>query len=328
MRKRDFITLLGGAVAAWPLAARAQQQAMPVIGFLNGGAREANASNLAEFHKGLGETGYVEGRNVTLEYQWVEGRYDALPVLTADLVRRRVAVIVTPGFPLAARAARDATSAIPIVFGIGEDPVKLGLVESLNRPGGNATGINFFSGELMKKRLGLLRELLPRATRVALLVNPADSVRTEYVLSEVQAAAQILALRIDVRRAGTIQEINAAFTAFGRDRADALLLGPDGFFNNRRVQLANLAAHHAFPTMFASRNYVEVGGLMSYGTDLGVMFRQVGVYAGRIPKGTKPAELPVLQSTKFELAINIQTARMLDLEIPPTLLARADEVIE
>jgi len=328
MRRREFITLLGGAAAAWPLAARAQQQAMPVIGFLNGGAREANASNLAEFHKGLGETGYVEGRNVTLEYQWVEGRYDALPVLTADLVRRRVAVIVTPGFPLAARAARDATSAIPIVFGIGEDPVKLGLVESLNRPGGNATGINFFSGELMTKRLGLLRELLPRATRVALLVNPADSVRTEYVLSEVQAAAQVLALRIDVRKASTIQEINAAFTAFGRDRADALLLGPDGFFNNRRVQVANLTARHAFPTMFASRNYVEVGGLMSYGTDLGVMFRQVGVYAGRILKGTKPAELPVLQSTKFELVINIQTARMLDLEIPPTLLARADEVIE
>src|SRR5262249_49324782 len=292
------------------------------------GTRDANVSHVAQFRKGIGETGYVEGQNITVEYHWLEGRYDGLPVLAADLVRRRVAVIAAPGFPLGARAAKDATSTIPIVFGIGDDPVRLGLVPSLNRPGGNITGINFFAGELVPKRLGLLREVIPRATRVALLVNPADSVRTEHVVSEAQAAAQSLALQIDVRKASTIQEINAAFTAFARDRADALLVGPDGFFNTRRVQIANLTARHAFPTMFGARNYVEVGGLMSYGTDPGDMFRQVGVYAGRILKGAKPADLPVLQSTKFELVINIQTARTLDLDMPSTLLAQADEVIE
>jgi ABC-type uncharacterized transport system substrate-binding protein len=328
LKRRKFITLLGGAATVWPLALRAQQPAFPVIAFMSGGARDPNTSNVAEFRKGLSETGYIADRNVTVEYHWLEGRYDSLPVLIADLVHRRVAVIATPGFPPAARAAKDATSAIPIVFGVGEDPVKLGLVESLNRPGGNATGINFFSGELTAKRLGLLRELLPRAARIAVLVNPADPVRTEYVMSEVQTAALALGLQIQVLKASTIQEINAAFTTLVRDRTDALFVGSDGFLNNRRVQLANLTARHALPTIFGTRNYVEVGGLMSYGADLGDMFRQVGVYTGRILKGAKPADLPVLQPTKFELVINIQTAKLLGLEIPPTLLARADEVIE
>jgi putative tryptophan/tyrosine transport system substrate-binding protein len=328
MRRREFITLLGGAAAAWPLAARAQQPAVPVIGLLTSGSRDANVSNVAEFRKGLHDAGYVEGQNVMMEYRWDDGQYDRMPELAAELVRRRVAVIATPGSPPAARAAKAATATIPIVFGIGEDPVKLGLVASLDRPGGNLTGINFFSGELVAKRLGLLRELLPGATRVALLVNPADSARAEYVLSEAQTAARVLGLQIEILKASTVQEINAAFATLMRDPADALFVGPDGFFNTRRVQFANLAARHRLPTTFAVRNYVEVGGLMSYGTDLGGMYREVGVYTGRILKGAKPADLPVLQSTKFELVINIQTARMLELEIPPTLLAHTDEVIE
>jgi putative ABC transport system substrate-binding protein len=326
MKRREFITLLGGAATAWPLAARAQQSAMPVIGVLDARSPGANENSLRAFRQGLKDTGYAEGENVAIEYRWAEDRFDRLPELAADLVRRKVSVIVAPANN-PALAAKAATSAIPIVFGVGEDPVKLGLVASLARPGGNATGINLLTGEVVAKRLGLLRELVPAAVRLAVLANPANPI-TSSMLGALEPAARGLAMQVQTYNAGTIGEIDAAFAAFVREQPHALFVAPDAFFLTRRVQFAALAVRHALPAVYSVRQYVEVGGLMSYGTSLLDMYRQVGVYTGRILKGAKPSDLPVVQSTKFELVINAQIARMLGLDVPPTLLARADEVIE
>src|SRR6266545_477005 len=303
-RRKFLATLLGGAAASWPLAARAQQPATPVVGFVNAGSTDAPLA--AAFRKGLNEAGYVEGHNVTVEYHWLEGQFDRLPVLMADLVRRRVAVIATPAGNLAALAAKAATTTIPIVFGVGNDPVQLGLVASLARPGGNATGINFFNAELAAKRLGLLHDLVPKAVRIAVLVNPANA--PETALRDISEAARAIGLQIQFLNASTSREIEAAFATLVRDRADALFVAGDTFFVSRRVQFATLAARHGIPAAYATREVVEAGGLMSYATDGADMFRQVGVYAGQILKGAKPADLPVLQSTKFEFVVNLQTA--------------------
>jgi putative tryptophan/tyrosine transport system substrate-binding protein len=326
MRRRKFIAGLGAA--AWPVVARAQQPGVPVVGLVNGGSPDASTDLVAAFRKGLGETGYVEGRNVTVEYHWIEGQYARLPSLMADLVRRRVAVIATPGYPIAAIAAKAATATIPIVFGAGDDPVKLGLVASLARPAGNATGINIFSSEVVAKRLGLLHELLPKAIRIAVLVNPGNAVTVETTLRSVQDAARTIGLQIQVLNATTSGEIDAAFDILARERPDALFLGPNTFFTSRRLQIVTLAAHARIPAFYVNRDFVAVGGLMSYGTDNADMYRQVGVYTGNILKGAMPADLPVVQSTKFELVINLATAKALGLTIPETLLATADEVIQ
>jgi putative ABC transport system substrate-binding protein len=328
MRRRDFIQVTAGSIATWPLAARAQQAALPVVGLVNPRSPEASARHAAAFRKGLNETGYVEGQNVMVEYHWLDGQYDRLPSLMADLVRRRVAVIATPGFTAAAPAAKAATTSIPIVFGVGEDPVKLGLVASLARPGGNATGMNFFTGEITAKRLGLLRDLVPKASRVAVLVNPANAATAEATLRDIPEAARALGLQIQFLNASTIREIEAAFATLVHERADALFVAPDGFFASRRVQFATLANRHDIPTAHATRDAVEAGGLMSYGTDFVETFRQVGVYTGQILKGAKPADLPVLQSTKFEFVINLQTARALRIELPNSIQLLADELIE
>jgi putative ABC transport system substrate-binding protein len=325
-RRREFILLFAGT-AAWPWAARAQQ-AMPVVGFINAGAPDASARNGAAFRKGLSETGYVEGQNVTVEYHWLAGQYDRVPAVIAELVHRRVAVIATPGLPLAAVAAKAATTTIPIVFGVGDDPVKLGLVTSLARPGGNVTGINFFVQEVTSKRLALLHELVPKAARVAVLVNPGNVSSSETTLRDTKEGARSLGLQIRVLNATTIGEIDAAFAALARERVDGLWIAGDGFFNSRRGQFATLAARERMPTSCANREMVEAGLLMSYGADVADMFHRVGVYTGQILKGAKPAELPVSQTTKFEFVINLQTARALGIEVPNSLQLLADEVIE
>jgi putative tryptophan/tyrosine transport system substrate-binding protein len=327
MKRREFITLLGGAAAAWPAAARAQQGAMPIVGFVTNRAAEASVRQAAAFRRGLNETGYVEGQNVMVEYHWLEGHYDRLSAVMTDLVRRRVAVIST--FANApALAAKAATTTIPIVFGVGQDPVGMGLVASLARSGSNATGINFFNQEAVAKRLGLLHDLVPKAVRIAVLVNPNNPSAIESTLREIPEAARALGLQIAVLNASTSREIEAAFSTLVRDRADALFVAPDGFFTGRPVQFATLAAHHRIPAAYTQRDFVEAGGLMSYGTDIPGMYRQVGVYTGQILKGAKPADLPVIQSTKFEFVINLQTARALGLELPNSLQLLADQVIE
>jgi ABC-type uncharacterized transport system substrate-binding protein len=331
MKRRELITLLGAGAAApvlWPLAARAQQPAMPVIGLLDPRSPDALADRLRGFRQGLKDAGFVEGQNAAIEYRWAENQTDRLPELAADLVRRKVAVIVTPGGLASALAAKAATTTIPILFIVADDPVRLGLVASLARPDGNLTGINFFSGELTAKRLELLHELMPGAARVAVLVNPANAANAETTSREAETAARTIGLQIQVFNAGTSREINAAFATFGRERPDAVFVGLDPFFNSRRVQLVHLATRYAIPASYPARDFAEAGGLMSYGADIADAWRQVGVYSGRILKGAKPAELPVAQSSKLELVINAETARMLGLTVPDKLLVAADEVIE
>jgi ABC-type uncharacterized transport system substrate-binding protein len=324
-RRREFISLLGGA-AAWPFAARAQQAAMPMIGYLGAGSPATTAGTLATLRQVLADAGYVEGRNVAIEYRFAEGKYDRLPALAAELVRRQVAVIVAIPTP-AALAAKAATTTIPIVFVAAEDPVKLGLVANLARPGGNVTGGSILFAELGPKQLGLLRELVPTAARVGLLINP-NNINAEEVTKDVTAAGAAVGVDIEVVHASNILEIDAAFATLVRKRADALVTATDSLFFNRRLQLATLATRHAIPAVFNAREYAEAGGLMSYGTSLTEAFRQVGIYTGRILQGAKPADLPVVQSSKFEFVINLSTARALGIDVPPTLIARADEVIE
>src|SRR5262245_28530551 len=328
MKRRDFITLLGSAAVAWPAAARAQQQAMPVIGMLDTRNPDAMGGRLRAFRQGLKDSGLVEGENVAILYRWAKGQYGRLPELAAELVRQQVAVVIaTGGFP-SPLAAKAATTTIPIVFAVGEDPVRLGLVASLARPGGNLTGVNFFNYELTAKRLELLRELVPAATRVAVLVNPANAEATEPTLRDVEAAARAMGLQIRVLNANTSREIDGAFATVVRESPDALYVGPSSLFVERRVQLVHLASRHAIPAVYPQRESAEIGGLMSYGSNVLDAYRQVGVYAGRILNGAKPTDLPVVQASKFELVINHQTARMLGLTVPPSLLATADEVIE
>jgi putative tryptophan/tyrosine transport system substrate-binding protein len=328
LKRRQFIALLGGAATAWPLRAQGQRVALPVVGFVNASSADTSADRARAFRKGLSEAGYVEGQNVTVEYHWLEGQFDRVPSLMADLVRRQVAVIATPAGNYASQAAKAATTTIPIVFSVGEDPVKLGLVASLARPGGNATGVNFFANEVNAKRLGLLHELVPKAVRIAVLVNPANVPTAESTLQEIPDAARALGVQVQVLNASTSREIEAAFAAAVRDYADALFVTGDPFFVSRRVQLAILAARDRIPATYNARDFVEAGGLMSYGTDPQEQFRQVGVYTGQVLKGAKPADLPVLQSTKFELVINLQTARALGIDVPNSIQLLADEIIE
>jgi ABC-type uncharacterized transport system substrate-binding protein len=325
--RREFITLLGGAAAAWPLAARAQHSKMPVIGYLGPGSAAASASTLAVFRQSLVGAGYVEGRNIAIEYRFAEGRYDRLPEMAAELVRQQVSLIVATGGTAPALAAKAATATLPIVFSVTDDPVALGLVNSFARPGGNATGVNFPLAELAAKQLGLLHELVPAARRIGLLVNPNNS-PSEAVTKDVTVAASAMGVEIGVVEADNNRAIETAFATLVRTRVEALLIGTDPFLFSRRVQLATLATRHAIPAAFAAREFPEVGGLMSYGTSLTEVFRQLGAYVGRILNGAKPADLPVVRSVTFELVINMSTARALGLEVPPTLLARADEVIE
>jgi putative ABC transport system substrate-binding protein len=325
MRRRQFIALIGSATA-WPLAARAQQPAMPVVGLLN--AVSPDAQRIGDIRRGLREAGYVEGENVAIEHRWAENQLDRLPALAADLVRKRVTVIIAVGGTAPAIAAKAATTTIPIVFTVPEDPVQIGLVASLSRPGGNLTGVNLIVGELVPKRLELLRELVPAMTRIAVFVNRANPARADIQVREAESVGRAMGLQIHSFNASTVAEINAAFATLARERPDALFVSPDPFYVARRVQLATLAARHAIPTSFSTRDSVDVGGLMSYGTDISDAFRQAGLYAGRILNGVKPADLPVVQSTKFLLVINSQTALMLGLTVPVSLLSVADELIE
>ena len=327
MRRRAFVTLVGAA-AAWPLAARAQQPSIPVIAFVSGRSADGSVSVAAAFRKGLNETGYAEGQNVTVEYHWLEGRYDRLPALLADLVHRQVAVIASPGSAPAVLAAKAATATIPIIFGVGEDPVRLGLVANLAPPGGNATGINFFVNEVLAKRLRLLHDIVPKAVRFAVLVNPSNVSSTETTVHLVQEAARAMGVQTEIVNATTISEVDAVFANFARERPDALFVAPDGFFASRAVQLATLSARDKIPAAYSERDTPAVGGLMSYGADVTEMYHQVGVYSGSVLKGSRPADMPVMQSTKFEFVINLQTARALGIEIQSNLLSIADEVIE
>jgi ABC-type uncharacterized transport system substrate-binding protein len=330
IRRREFVMLLGGgaAAAAWPPAANAQQRAVPVIGFLDAGSAAERTLQVAAFRKGLAEAGYQEGQDVALEFRWAEGQYGRFGELAADLVRRRVNVIVTPASAPAALAAKAATTTIPIVFGSGADPVKQGLVATLNRPGGNVTGAVTMNAELSAKRLGLLQELLPAATRFAVLVNRNSPVAESVIADAQQAAASAIGRHVDVLTAGTNREIDAAFATVVQTRTAAIIMSPDPFFAARRAQIVVLAARHALPTIYVNREDTDAGGLMSYGSSLMDVYRQLGIYTGRILKGAKPADMPVLRATKFEFVINLQTAKTLGIEVPPTLLARADEVIE
>jgi putative ABC transport system substrate-binding protein len=327
VQRRELITLLGGAALAWPQAARAQQPKVPVIGYLSGGSAAATAQILPVFRQSLAEAGYIEGRSVAIEYRFAEGQYDRLPAMAAELVRREVAMIVATGGTAPALAAKAATATIPIVFSVTDDPVALGLVVSFAHPGGNATGVNFPLAELATKELGLLHELVPAARRIGLLVNPNNS-PSAAVTKDVTAAASALGIEIGVVEADNSRAIEAAFATLVRSRSEALVIGTDQFFFGRRVQLATLAARYVIPAIFNSREFAEVGGLMSYGTSLTEVFRQLGAYAGGILKGAKPVDLPVVRSVTFEFVINMSTARALGLDVPPMLLAHADEVIE
>jgi ABC-type uncharacterized transport system substrate-binding protein len=328
VKRREFIALIGGASLPRPLGVHAQQATAPVVTFLSGRSAEASVRVADAFRRGLKEAGYVERQNVTVEYHWLEGHYDRLPAVLADVIHRQVAVIAVPGSDPATLAAKAATATIPIVFGVAQDPVKLGLVANLARPGGNATGVNFFVAEVLAKRLRLLHDIVPKAIRIAVLVNPANVSNTETTLHIVQEAAQSLRLQIEVANATNISEIDAAFASFARERPDALFIAPDGFFVSRAVQFATLTARDKIPAALPQRDMVAAGGLMSYGTDLDDMYHQVGLYTGSILKGSKPGDLPVLQSTKFEFVINLQTARALGIDVPSGLLSIADEVIE
>jgi putative tryptophan/tyrosine transport system substrate-binding protein len=327
MRRRDVIKGVVSSAVAWPLAARAQHSAIPVIGYLDSRSPEAVEDRLRGFRQGLKEAGYTEGENITILYRWADDRMDRLPLLAADLVSRSVAAIITAG-PPSALAAKAATTSIPIIFLVGSDPVQLGLATSLSRPTGNLTGIDIFTGELVAKRLEVLRDLLPHAARIGVLVNPADAGATDAQLKEIDAAARAMGLQIQVHNADTRAEIDAAFEAMGRDRPDAVFAGTTAFLNGRRVQLTQLAAFYRLPAIYGLRDFVEVGGLISYGSDIIDSFRQVGGYVGRVIKGAKPAELPIVKASKFELVINAQTARMLGLTVPSSLLGRADEIID
>jgi len=326
MRRREFITILGGA-AALPISVRAQQAGTPVVGFLSSRTASDATSAVAAFHRGLNEMGYFEGQNVAIEYRWAEGQYDRLPALAADLVRRQVAVIAATGGTISSRAAKAATSTIPIIFGTGEDPVKLGLVATLSRPGGNVTGVHTFIGQMEAKRLGLLHELIPTAALVGVLLNPKSS-SFATLSNDIRDAARNLGQEVNVVNASSEGDIRAAFATFARLRAAALLVAADPFFNTQLDQIVALAAQYAIPAIYELREFAVAGGLISYGTSLLEAYRQIGLYTGRILKGDKPIDLPVVQSTKFELVINLKTAKALGLEVPPGLSARADEVIE
>ena len=325
--RREFITLLGGAAVAWPVAARAQQPTMPIVGFIGSQSSDSIPDYLRALRQGLTEAGFIEGETVGIEYRWADNQVGRLPELAADLVRRRVAIIVSGGGP-ASMAAGKATTSIPIVFLVAEDPVRLGLVESLARPGNNATGINFFSAELAAKRLELLRELVPGATRVGVLLNPTETAIAAANLRDVETATRAMGLDIRVLNASNRDEIDAAYATFAGERPDALFISSGPFFSDRRVQMAHLATRYALPAIHGSRLYAEVGGLISYGANIAHAYRQAGTYAGRVLKGVKPADLPVVQSSKFELVVNLHTAKLVGITVPPSLLARADEVIE